>query len=359
MHGRYNRSDRVRGVGNELCRNLPIGLNWCRTCCKAAKKAKKETGLGGSGHILGCLCGAQLPTKTKHLTYAPWSDNNIVKTLSNFHSSIVLPAGDGLLPRRRVDGVQEQDQTEVSCPLQQKDYSETFHLINKGNGKESKYDMGGQTKGHNWAPKLTMRYWNFSLDNAHMMYKALVKQYTPDRQAMSMAECVKFLAHSLMQCGPSMRAKAPEHPSFTRDLSTIFHYGVGRKIRTDAKGIVAGSQCGSFAVEVPKQRLRELKKKQKKSKCGFTNHLLTVQEDIAATKIAQDSIMAMGKRNVATRHLCAVRNAVQLQERMFSFVMTPRTAKQSFATWHSIKSIMRRNTLTCFDLQTNLHHYNC
>eukprot|EP00956_Cyclotella_meneghiniana_P027905 scaffold63911_cov67-Cyclotella_meneghiniana.AAC.6 len=52
---------------------------------------------------------------------------------------------------------------EVPCPSQQKHYSSTFHLIDKGNRKESKYDMGGQTKGHYWAPKLSMRFWNFGL----------------------------------------------------------------------------------------------------------------------------------------------------------------------------------------------------
>lgn len=89
-----------------------------------------------------------------------WADNNIVKTLSKFHSLEILSGGEGVARRRGVDGTREQERTEVSCPAQQKDYSETFHLIYKGNGKESRYDMGGQTKGHNWAPKLSMRFWN-------------------------------------------------------------------------------------------------------------------------------------------------------------------------------------------------------
>jgi hypothetical protein len=38
----------------------------------------------------------------------------------------------------------ENDRTDVSCLTQQKDYSQTFHLIDKGNGKESKYDMSGK-----------------------------------------------------------------------------------------------------------------------------------------------------------------------------------------------------------------------
>ncbi|KAL7536120.1 hypothetical protein ACHAXR_006945 [Thalassiosira sp. AJA248-18] len=111
--------------------------------------------------------------RTKHLSFTMWSDNNIVKTLSNFHTPEVLVAAEGVLWRRRVDGLREQERTEVSCPKQQKDYNETFHLIDKGNGKESKYDMGGQTKGHNWAPKLHMQFWNFGLGNSsHTIYDA-------------------------------------------------------------------------------------------------------------------------------------------------------------------------------------------
>jgi hypothetical protein len=112
-----------------------------------------------------------------------WADNAIVKTLSNFHSPKILEAGSGVLHRCRVDGRHESTLTEVPCSEQQKDYCETFHLIDKGNGKESKYNMGvgGQSKGHNWAPKLTMRFFNFNLGNLHTMYKALTSQHTPDR----------------------------------------------------------------------------------------------------------------------------------------------------------------------------------
>ena len=127
----------------------------------------------------------------------------------------------------------------VSCPTQQKDYSQTFHLIDKGNGKESKYDMGGQTKGHNWAPKFVMRYWNFNLGNAHTMYEALVSTYTPDCCKMDMDECVCFLAHLLMQRGNKMRTQVPEHPNFSRDLTNVFDFGSDRKICSNAKGTIA------------------------------------------------------------------------------------------------------------------------
>ncbi|KAL7527926.1 hypothetical protein ACHAXR_002197 [Thalassiosira sp. AJA248-18] len=184
--------------------------------------------------------------RTKPLSFTMWSDNNIVKTLSNFHTPEILPAAVGVLRRRRVDGVREELQTEVSCPIQQKDYSETFHL----NGKESKYDMDGQTKGHNWAPKLHMRFFNFGI------YDALADEHTPDRRKMTMPQCVKFLSHDLMQRGPPMRSLLPEHPQHSRDLTNIFDYGTGRKLRTDAKGTVAQGSRGAAAIAAPNQRLR-------------------------------------------------------------------------------------------------------
>jgi hypothetical protein len=163
--------------------------------------------------------------------------------------------------------VREQEQKEVSCPVQQRDYSETFHLIDKGNGKESKYDMGGQTKGHNWAPKLCMRFWNFGLGNAHTMYEALITEHTADRRYLDMEECVMILAHSLMQRGEPMRRQLAEHPKYSRDLESIFDYGTGRRTRTDAKGVaVAARSRGQPGRAAANQRMRELRRKQKKSK---------------------------------------------------------------------------------------------
>ena len=57
--------------------------------------------------------------KTKPLCFAMSSDNNIVKTLSNFHSPKILPAGSGVLQRcRDEDGVREKERTPVPCPVQ-------------------------------------------------------------------------------------------------------------------------------------------------------------------------------------------------------------------------------------------------
>ena len=92
-----------------------------------------------------------------NLCYVVWSDNNKVKTLSNFHSPVVLEVGLDMLRKMRVDGKRDRDKSEVPCSVQMKDYCETFHLIDKGNGAEANYDMGGESRSHNWSPKLVFR----------------------------------------------------------------------------------------------------------------------------------------------------------------------------------------------------------
>ena len=185
-----------------------------------------------------------------------------MKTLSNFHSPELLKVGEGMLRKRKVDGRREQHQTEVSCPAQNKTYSETFHLIDKGNGAEANYDMGGHSKGHNWSPKLTMRYFNMNLNNGSCVYKNLMKENAPFSRALSMPSQVKELAHALMQRGEPMRRYKPEHPKHVRDLTHPFDYGCGRRLRSDAKGDTAPPGPMPRA---PPKTINTLKKKQKKS----------------------------------------------------------------------------------------------
>jgi hypothetical protein len=141
----------------------------------------------------------------KNLCYVVRSDNdNKVKTLSNFHSPDVLEVGFGMLHKMRVDGKRDRDQSEVPCPVQMKDYCETFHLIDKGNCAEAHYGMGGKSRTHNWSPKLVFRLWNMSMHNAYIIYSALHKQYTPDQKHLSTKQCVKELTFNLLQRGDSM-----------------------------------------------------------------------------------------------------------------------------------------------------------
>ena len=139
--------------------------------------------------------------KEQPLTYAIWADNNFVKVLSNFHRPRVAPEGVKR-KRRGADGRREHYQTPVDIPLQTQDYCETYHLIDKGNGAEAKYDLGGESKMHGWSPKLTARLFNMNLNNAYKIYCTLVaneegQSYKPK----GMRECIQATAHALLQQG--------------------------------------------------------------------------------------------------------------------------------------------------------------
>ena len=81
---------------------------------------------------------------TQSLVAAIWSDNGIVKTLSNYHHSIIV--ADGLMRKKMGDNnVQEKHQLPVDAPKQNIDYSDTFHqIVKKGNMIESRCVLGKQ-----------------------------------------------------------------------------------------------------------------------------------------------------------------------------------------------------------------------
>ncbi len=134
-----------------------------------------------------------------------WSDNALIRTLSNFHGPVILDAGMGVLRKKRGDdGNRERMKTEVPCPAQMQDYCKTLHLIDKRNGAEANYDLGGKSRLHNWSLKLIFRLYNMALNNAYKMYKALVKQHTPERRFLDMGDAVRELTHDLCQRGPVM-----------------------------------------------------------------------------------------------------------------------------------------------------------
>ena len=79
------------------------------------------------------------------LNFALWSDNVLVMTLSNFHGPEILDAGMGVIQKQKdIDDKWERTRTELLCPVQTKEYCEMFYLINKGNGAEANYDLGGR-----------------------------------------------------------------------------------------------------------------------------------------------------------------------------------------------------------------------
>ena len=53
-----------------------------------------------------------------------------------------------------------------------------------------------------------------------------------------MDDAVRELTQALCQRGPAMRKLRAEHPSWTRDMSKLFGWITGRKICSDAKGMM-------------------------------------------------------------------------------------------------------------------------
>ena len=75
-----------------------------------------------------------------------------------------------------------------------------------------------------------------ALNNAYKLYTALVKQHMPERRFLDMGNAVRELTQNLCQRGPAMQKLRAEHPSWTRDMSILFGWIIGRKVRADAKG---------------------------------------------------------------------------------------------------------------------------
>ena len=82
---------------------------------------------------------------------------------------------------------------------------------------------------------------------------------------MSMGECGKILAHSLMKAGELMRAYLPEHPQTSRHLGSVWDWGSGRKIRSDCHATVTRAKHGPRYVS-PVAGAADLRKQRKKAK---------------------------------------------------------------------------------------------
>ncbi len=194
-----------------------------------------------------------------------WSNNALVRTLSNFHGPEILKVGMGVLQKKRDgEGKRKRTKSEVPCPAQIKDYCETFHLIDKGNGVEANHNLGGKSRLHNWLPKLIFRLFNMALNNAYKTYMALVKEHMPERRFLEMGNAVRELTHDLCQRGPAMQKLRAEHPSWTRDMRKLFGWITGQKVCSDAKGMMTVSLVMP-PVQVPPDNYTLLKNQRSRS----------------------------------------------------------------------------------------------
>jgi hypothetical protein len=150
-------------------------------------------------------------------------------------------------------------QKAVPCLAQTKEYCKMFHLIDKGNRNEAKYDMAGKSQSHNWAPKLVFRLFNMAMNNAYIVYKDLVER--EGGKSLLMGKTVKELAHSLCQQGASLQTRGATHPAHLHELDRIDGHFSGKKIWTDRKLMVMTSPPkGTVAILQRSQLMNQQKR---------------------------------------------------------------------------------------------------
>jgi hypothetical protein len=138
----------------------------------------------------------------------------------------------GVLQKKRDgDGKWERTKMKVPCTGQTWDYCNTFHLIDKGNGVGANYDLGGKSRLDNWAPKLIFWLYNMALNNTYSMYKALVKQHTPERTFLDTTDTMREFTY-----GQEAEGRASE--LWTRGMLKLFGWITGRKVCSDTNGMM-------------------------------------------------------------------------------------------------------------------------
>ena len=106
------------------------------------------------------------------------------------------------------------------CTGQQKDDYLTYHLIDKGNEAEDKYDLSTELHLHGWTPKLAARHFNMNINNAYKVNCYLFKKYHPGQVVIPLKECIHNLTHSLLQQGAPMRKiGCGVSPKATKDIT--------------------------------------------------------------------------------------------------------------------------------------------
>ena len=94
-----------------------------------------------------------------------------------------------------------------------------YYQIDKSNLIEARYVLGKQgSKKHDWAPKLLLRFFNMTLNNAYKIYTVLherehqQEENESDRlKPLSMDDAIEELVYSLLQGGEGVQRTAAYH----------------------------------------------------------------------------------------------------------------------------------------------------
>jgi hypothetical protein len=121
--------------------------------------------------------------------------------------------------------------------------------------------MAGNSRSHNWAPKLVFRLLNMALNNAYVVYKELVAR--EGGKGLSMGRVVKELA---MDCANEEQAcdLIPRciRPAHLRDMDRVDGHEKGNKIRKDRKSEEVVSPAKNTAAISAKAQLTAAQKRQ-------------------------------------------------------------------------------------------------
>ena len=134
-----------------------------------------------------------------------------------------------------------KDPAPVNCPEQTVASCETFHLIDKGNGVESRYTpANGGSKTYGWTPKLSFRLFNMTLNNAYKIYHTLHKRHHQSDphvdchlKLSTIDQVVEAVCWSFLQKRPAVRTRIAKYPPPTRNPHFVMNINGGKKIRND------------------------------------------------------------------------------------------------------------------------------
>ncbi len=96
-----------------------------------------------------------------------------------------------------------------------------FHLIDKGNGVEALYGMGGKRWTHNCTSKLVFCFSKMAMNNAYKNYKAFVMEEDANSICLSMGDAIKELAHAVCQRGENI-CSMRQAIQYTREIWLVF-----------------------------------------------------------------------------------------------------------------------------------------
>ena len=169
-----------------------------------------------------------------------------------------------------MDNVRQRNPVGVPLLIQQKDYSKTFHKIDKVNGAEPKYDMGGNRYVYDWIELLIYyiiivlflySYFYFSIFIQQVSWmdtqaylpilkyefeqclpslQDITQKHSPKRRMMTILDAMKEATYALLQTGEKMPMVDAVHPPYVRNMTNAYD-STARAFQSDYRGGTIGN----------------------------------------------------------------------------------------------------------------------